>query len=185
MKVNKRPVMQEAFQMTETNRSTHAYWPEWAKEASRKPPNTFGSIWSEYCGEHYKVKTHEGVIDVDDDDWIVKGAEGQILPWKPVILKSSFQESKENITTERHVKQILDAGWTLKTYSIGDNHYYASATKPREYTITHPSGHRQIIQTLDKISSGGKGLREVIEEVWRSRHNVNCNMGGAVDPTDR
>lgn len=82
-KYRKKPVVVEAFQMTEV-----AYekgdWPEWLRDAWRR---TF-----DYDHHHdgMMIKTLEGVMRVAPDDYIIQGVHGELYPCKPDVFEATY-----------------------------------------------------------------------------------------------
>ena len=88
-KFRKKPVVIEAFQMTEDIWNTNIGWPQWAREAWDKAPAKEGAIWYNdgkvYCG------TLEGVHEITFDDWIIQGIKNEIYPCKPDIFEATYE----------------------------------------------------------------------------------------------
>ena len=87
-KFRKKPIVIEAFQMTNAIWKTNEGWPQWAREAWDKSPAE-GAIWCDdgkvYCG------TLEGVHEVTFDDWIIKGVKEELYPCKPDIFEATYE----------------------------------------------------------------------------------------------
>lgn len=88
-KYRKKPVVIEAFHMTEDIWRATSGWPQWVLEAWDQTPGTKGAIWSNdgkvLCG------TLEGSHIVSFDDWIIKGVKDEIYPCKPDIFKLTYE----------------------------------------------------------------------------------------------
>ena len=93
-KYQKKPIIIEAFQMTKERRSNNKDWPGW-----------FNKAWNsqvvepdEYDIKHgkIKIKTLEGDMVVDWDDYIIKGIEGELYPCKPDIFNKSYGTIQTN-----------------------------------------------------------------------------------------
>ena len=91
----KRPVVVEAFQMTEQRRWDNADWPNWLHAAWNKEPGEH-SMWIDQdkapSGEHSMwIGTKEGVHRVSWNDWIIKGVQGELYPCKPDIFMATYE----------------------------------------------------------------------------------------------
>ena len=94
MKFRKKPVVIEAFQMTEERRWDNIDWPDWLNQAWNKDPSE-GAVWinpddptraSLVCG------TLEGVYRINWNDWIIKGIKGELYPCKPDIFEATYEK---------------------------------------------------------------------------------------------
>ena len=87
-KFRKRPVVIEAFQMTEERRWDNSDWPGWLHQA-----------WQDsilYCiggGAQLYIKTLEGEHKVSWGDWIIQGVKGELYPCKPDIFEATYEEA--------------------------------------------------------------------------------------------
>lgn len=87
-KYRKKPVVIEAWQFTKKN----------FKEGIPKQfRNADISLWSQYGGKIIEggIKTLEGVMTVSENDWIIKGVNGESYPCKPDIFEKTYEEVKE------------------------------------------------------------------------------------------
>lgn len=91
-KYQKKPVVIEAFQMTEARRRDNSEWPEWLNAAWQKRAGNPGSLWCDVDPphEHLHISTMEGVLNIDWNDWIIQGAQGEIYPCKPDIFVQTY-----------------------------------------------------------------------------------------------
>ncbi len=88
----KKPVVIEAFQMTEHHRWHKDEWPNWLLNAWQTgligivdpPPKTDGST--------LVISTLEGSLKVSPDDWIIQGVQGEIYPCKPDIFEATYEK---------------------------------------------------------------------------------------------
>lgn len=87
MKFRKKPVVIEAFQYDGDfiYSDGKPYVPEWAMEANEN--GTF--VWRDQ-GDLY-VKTLEGVMLVNVDDFVIQGVAGEIYPCKPDIFEKTYE----------------------------------------------------------------------------------------------
>lgn len=77
----KNPVVIEAFRLSDN------IWPSWFAKAMGS-----GEVIIE--GKDVKIKTLEGVMAVDKDDYIIQGVEGEIYPCKSGIFEKTYSEVK-------------------------------------------------------------------------------------------
>ncbi len=81
MKFRKKPVVIEAFQ-----------WRPLSSEAQDKETPLW-LVMSDYelgPGNSLLIKTLEGTMRADPDDWIIKGVKGEIYPCKPEIFEATY-----------------------------------------------------------------------------------------------
>ena len=97
MKYRKKPIVIEAFQMTEETREDNTDWPGWLNEAWNKVPGFPGSLWpaARVSDSHreLRIATLEGMMDVSWGDYIIQGINGEIYPCKPDIFLASYEVS--------------------------------------------------------------------------------------------
>jgi hypothetical protein len=82
MKYRKKPVVIEAFQ----------WRPLSSNAADKAVPDWL--VMSEYDlgpGNSLFIKTLEGTMRADPDDWIIKGVKGEIYPCKPDIFAATYE----------------------------------------------------------------------------------------------
>lgn len=91
MKFRKLPVVVEAEQLT---------WENWSKICEFVPHKYFGG--GTYVDEQgnetedtngrlaLRIKTLEGVVIAQENDWIIKGINGEFYPCKPDIFKKTY-----------------------------------------------------------------------------------------------
>lgn len=86
----KKPVVIEAFQMTEAafnnDGGGEGEWPAWAQEACEAGTITMHGPDGVAC----KIGTLEGTMDCAFGDWIIKGVKGEIYPCKPDIFAATY-----------------------------------------------------------------------------------------------
>lgn len=94
-KFRKKPVVIEAFQMTEYRRWHNVDWPEWLHAAWSKDFNEDGALWCDLEEPHtyLHIGTMEGVLNIEWDDWIIQGVKGEIYPCKPDIFEATYEPS--------------------------------------------------------------------------------------------
>ena len=96
MKFRKKPVVIEAFQMTEERRQDNRDWPEWLNEAWNKnhddPGAMFPKDFPDSSGaDELLIFTLEGLHLVNFGDWIIRGVKGELYPCKPDIFAATYE----------------------------------------------------------------------------------------------
>jgi hypothetical protein len=95
MKFRKKPVVIEAFQMTKERRASNTDWPSWLNQAWQLERGTEGSLFPTEAGTRdgtLSIGTLEGNLLVSWNDWIIKGAFGEIYPCKPDIFTATYEQ---------------------------------------------------------------------------------------------
>ena len=84
----KKPVEIEAWQFTKENFKKGA--PQFIKQSSRTV-----TLWSQYGGEIIggEIHTLEGIHEVIENDWIIKGVKGEMYPCKPDIFEMTYEKA--------------------------------------------------------------------------------------------
>lgn len=98
-KYRKKPVVIEAFQMTEERRKDNADWPNWLNLAWNKDFDEIGAVSCEDYPEsngtdRLVVRTLEGPLSIAWDDYIIQGVQGELYPCKPAIFKQTYDKLK-------------------------------------------------------------------------------------------
>lgn len=92
-KFRKKPVVIEAFQMTERNGSDNFDWPVWLHQAWQKENNEEGSLHLKSLSPRtMEITTLEGKHLVTWDDWIIQGVNKEIYPCKPDIFEKTYEK---------------------------------------------------------------------------------------------
>jgi len=99
-KFRKRPVVIEAFQMTEERRRDNSDWPEWLHRAWNLDKLGEGCLypsqWPHSDGtDELMIHTLEGSHLVSWDDFIIRGVHGELYPCKPDIFEKTYEEVVE------------------------------------------------------------------------------------------
>jgi len=92
MKYRKKPVVVEAFQMTRAVAFNSDSWPMWLQNAWYKKRGDVGSLYS--CVEDgicFRIVTLEGDHNVNWNDYIIRGVEGELYPCKPGIFHKTYE----------------------------------------------------------------------------------------------
>ena len=94
MKFRKKPVVIEAFQLTEETRANNVDWPEWANYAWNKDPDEDGALFCEAgVGDGpLFICTLEGVMRVDFTDWIIRGIKGELYSCRSDIFAATYEK---------------------------------------------------------------------------------------------
>lgn len=97
MYYRKKPVVIEAFQMTEERRRTNVEWPNWLHEAWNKEPGELGRLYPELYPnsngvDRLRIQTLEGDQLVSWGDYIIRGVKGEIYPCKSDIFEMTYEE---------------------------------------------------------------------------------------------
>ena len=96
MKYRKKPIVIEAFQMTEQRRNSNAEWPEWLHRAWERGASAGikGALMIDIDdpnGLRLALGTLEGVYRIQWDDWIIQGIKGELYPCKPDIFEATYE----------------------------------------------------------------------------------------------
>ena len=90
MKYRKKPVVIEAWQFTKKNYVDGA--PQFIRQAKDI------DLWSQYGGDEIggEIKTLEGVMTISEDDYIIKGVQGEFYPCKPDVFEATYEAVDES-----------------------------------------------------------------------------------------
>lgn len=84
-KFRKKPVVVEAFQVTDQDGTDEEAVPAWFWEALE----TFQAY--KIYGGGFAILTLEGEMRADRGDWIIRGVNGEIYPCKPDIFEKTYE----------------------------------------------------------------------------------------------
>ena len=89
-KYRKKPVVIEAWQFTKEN------YKEGSPLFIRKAKVV--DLWSQYGGDVIggEIKTLEGVMTISENDYIIKGVQGEFYPCKPEIFEATYEVVNES-----------------------------------------------------------------------------------------
>lgn len=93
MKYRKKPVVIEAFQITEERRWDNSEWPNWLYQAWQKEHEEVGSFFP--ISTSLWIHTLEGNHLVSLNDYVIKGVQGELYPCKPDIFKMTYEPVEE------------------------------------------------------------------------------------------
>ena len=95
MRYRKKPVVIEAFQMTEGRRMDVSEWPPWlhvAWNGDRDAPGTFQRVdMACEMPDAVEIVTLEGNHRVTWGDYIIRGVSGELYPCKPDIFEQTYE----------------------------------------------------------------------------------------------
>ncbi len=94
-KYKKKPVVIEAFQMTQERRWDNSEWPEWMNAAWNELRDAEGALQPKAAGADdglLEIVALEGNHDVSWGDWIIQGVQGELYPCKPGIFEATYEE---------------------------------------------------------------------------------------------
>ena len=87
----KKPVVIDAFQMTEETVKFTNRWPLWLLTAYTKPNNSEGSMFMDRGG-NLSIQTLEGNHKVSWGDYIIQGIQGELYACKPDIFVATYDK---------------------------------------------------------------------------------------------
>jgi hypothetical protein len=95
-KYRKKPVVIEAFQMTEGRRMDNREWPNWLNWAWNKDRDEEGALQrlNERADtpDYLEIVTLEGKHLVSWGDYIIQGVKGELYPCKPDIFEATYEK---------------------------------------------------------------------------------------------
>ena len=86
MKFRKKPITIEAIQTSEALAHAIGAWeklPAWLHAAYEVGTVIFAT-------DHVSIRTLEGEMRADRDDWIIRGVKGELYPCKPDIFEATY-----------------------------------------------------------------------------------------------
>lgn len=92
-KYRKKPVVIEAFQMTKERRASTTAWPIWLIKANyrnRGMPGSLQRVEASKPESLFEIVTLEGNHLVSEDDFIIRGVQGELYPCKPDIFERTY-----------------------------------------------------------------------------------------------
>lgn len=99
-KYRKKPVVIEAFQMTKERRQDNRDWPHWLHQAWNLKSTEVGSVSCENYpqsdgADRLAIRTLEGVMTVEWNDYIIQGVKGELYACKPDIFAATYEAVTE------------------------------------------------------------------------------------------
>ncbi len=96
MKFRKKPVVIEAIQLTKGSEQIVKVYRFITGEQLPKSNTLSESMFSDYIEkisrEGLKIKTLEGEMTADINDWVIKGIKGEFYPCKPDIFEATYEK---------------------------------------------------------------------------------------------
>ena len=92
----KKPIIIEAFQMHYRPGANYDgmgkdEWPSWLRGATFKEEETEGWVYRHLNG-FWVIWTLEGLMEVGDGDYIIKGVKGELYPCKSDIFELTYEK---------------------------------------------------------------------------------------------
>ena len=167
LKFRKKPLVIEAFQMTEERRTNNADWPNWLHEAWMLDREAPGSLYptEEGTGDgRLSIGTLEGQHLVSWGDWIIQGVHGELYPCKPDIFAKTYEPAEaspasvpEGFTMSEPTLLPDGSGFGTMSFPLPKDHwiykereYEDGAIEPNDLpapVLTH-SFRRQVIAAI-------------------------------------
>lgn len=103
MNYTKRPVTIQAWQFTKEN-------------YTKGVPHIFRSknvsYWSQYGGEVIggEIKTLEGVMEISENDWVIRGVNGEFYPCKPDIFEKTYMPEIDVKEYIERLRKLANSG---------------------------------------------------------------------------
>lgn len=94
----KRPLVIEAFQMTEDRRQNNVDWPAWLHEAWNKDHEVTGAFYP--LASALLIHTLDGQHFVGVNDWIIQGVKGELYPCRADIFAITYEPVLELVWPE-------------------------------------------------------------------------------------
>lgn len=120
-KYRKKPVVVEAFQMTEYYYYRDAFWPDWLIPYLDGKGKCKISVYTTYPTKedekrHIWLRTLEGNMSLNINSWVVKGVDDEIHPVKPDIFEKTYEKVQivESVDTDPEIaKTINEKIWNI------------------------------------------------------------------------
>lgn len=90
-KYRKKPLIIEAEQLTRGYAESTIMWIQ--ENGGKITEFNLGEFAEDSC--YIEIKTLEGVITASEDDYIIKGIQGEFYPCKPDIFNASYEKVEE------------------------------------------------------------------------------------------
>lgn len=92
LRYRRRPLVIDAFQMTAEHRWSNTGWPDWLNRAWTIGDEGTGGLFPGWPSAEFplKVVSLEGVLTVNENDWIVRGVAGELYPVNPDIFERTY-----------------------------------------------------------------------------------------------
>lgn len=93
-KYRKKPIVIEAFQLTNRTRASNENWPQWLHEAWQERRDTVGAVFPYVTGSGVGplgIFTLEGTHKCEIGDWIIQGVNKELYPCKADIFEKTYE----------------------------------------------------------------------------------------------
>ena len=114
----KKPVVIEAFQLTYEAATSKSPIPRWAVDAEKEGKLKVSVTEKIYNSQFAEIKTLEGVMTANANDWIIKGVQDEIYPCKKDIFEQTY-DSAETTFMERLILEEKELGDKIVGLSKG------------------------------------------------------------------
>ena len=107
----KKPVIIQAFQMTQARRMDNSDWPEWLHRAWNGGRNEAGTLqradMAAQMPDILEIVTLEGNHRVSWGDWIIRGVQGELYPCKPDVFEATYEPAHRRATPADDLRALL------------------------------------------------------------------------------
>ena len=130
-KYRKKPIVVEAYQMTEERSRGGAAWPKWLERAWRlgceKPGFMYWVDFEDDNGDMQtcmEIHTLEGEHKVSWGDYIIQGVQGELYPCKPDIFEATYEPVTDGEEKEERTLKVFKCDINVVlAYSQEDAHH--------------------------------------------------------------
>jgi len=116
MKFQKKPLIVEAFQLTEASRNDNSGWPEWMHEAWNKSQIDVGAVYPAGYPvnpglDPLKLNLEPGVAVIPFGDWIIRGLGGELYPCSDAVFVASYDPVDDVVEAEAEaeIEAVVEA----------------------------------------------------------------------------
>ena len=99
MRYRKKPIIVDAFQMTEKRIHDKSEWPDWLREAESRNTAQLGAVWlaeNEFAKPAYlyRVRTRKRLaVMVNINDWIIRESKTNLYVLSPADFKEEYAQA--------------------------------------------------------------------------------------------
>lgn len=104
----KKPVVIEAFKLTYEAAMGKERVPEWAVEATNTGVIKVNVTEKLHGSQFAEIKTLEGTMTANANDWIIKGIKGEFYPCKPDIFEATYETVSDK--SDKDFSELLLVG---------------------------------------------------------------------------
>lgn len=166
MKFRKKPVVIDAFQMTEARRMDNSDWPNWLNSAWNEERDQEGSLqradMTAVLPDMLEIVTREGNHKVSWGDYIIRGVQGELYPCKPEIFVATYEPVGYIDPAE-----VLEAASMWKGPGETPHPYYPDYMAQGDCQICgHPrEAHQSAPDAVARLVEAAQTV------MWRARHS--------------